>query len=213
MKIRFFSSKDRPKIHREKLYLNKVILAIIMVFAIFISSFNVSKASEPLYYYDKYRVDREYEKYLYERHKRSQGRLPIPRGAVCYVRYSFTNSGGVDFNPQTGKFTGWGETVVYDYFYDNYSDLYYVEPSGNVYYHIYFTDPNEPLLRERYADEYRSRITNGKRGSYMQTVTGTINQYPANGVHTDGYWYVRKGLVNNNPTITITTPYQNSYFV
>lgn len=47
------------------------------------------------------------------------------------------------------------------------------------------------------------------RGSLISTVTGTYDQYPSNGIHTDGYWYVRGSAVNNIPTppssITIPT--------
>lgn len=52
-------------------------------------------------------------------------------------------------------------------------------------------------------------------------VKGTINQsniiarentYPTDGLHTDGYWYVRKGLAGYSPEFTINAPLQNNIY-
>jgi len=52
------------------------------------------------------------------------------------------------------------------------------------------------------------------RGQLIQiNVIGTENQYPVNGLHTDGYWYVRTGFVNQAPRVSITSHVENKYFV
>lgn len=44
------------------------------------------------------------------------------------------------------------------------------------------------------------------KGTYIADVTSPPGAYPANGKHSDGYWYVYIGLVAPNPPITLTVP-------
>ena len=51
-----------------------------------------------------------------------------------------------------------------------------------------------------------------KKGTFIENVEAPPGKYPVDGPHTDGYWYTYVGLANNDPTITTTSPVQNSYF-
>lgn len=41
------------------------------------------------------------------------------------------------------------------------------------------------------------------KGSFIEAIIGTENQYPKNGVGADGYWYVRKDIANKPPAIIV----------
>lgn len=48
------------------------------------------------------------------------------------------------------------------------------------------------------------------RGTLIQSnIPAEDGTYPANGRHTDGYWYVKKGVANIAPTVTLTSPSNN----
>lgn len=67
-----------------------------------------------------------------------------------------------------------------------------------------------------YGDKYKKWTSNSQirkiKGSLIAGDIKLPSSYPVDGIHTDGYWYVRKGLVNKSPTLTLSTPTQNSYF-
>lgn len=52
--------------------------------------------------------------------------------------------------------------------------------------------------------------TSYSKGSLIQAnILAEDGTYPANGRHTDGYWYVKKGVANTAPTVTLTSPTNN----
>lgn len=202
----------------QNIHFGKIILTFMLVGMMILGNVEPVKASEPLYYYEKYYVNTKYElvygteeekKLLsYRRYLGAGGQYYGSYGVTTYSTYSIQSDGTVKLGGDTGVigFAGGGK-----YFYSSsvpYEIVGHVrtstEPGGNsgeysVYYHERVRSMSTKTVKEK--------------GSYHSKVTGTYNQYPANGVHTDGYWYVRKGLVNNNPTLSISTPTENSYFV
>ena len=213
MKIPNLRAKFKPKGCKGNIHFGKIILALMLVGMMILGNVEPVKASEPLYYYDRYYLNYEYEEYTYWKNNPPVNYGPIPRDALCYVKYMYTNSGGVTLDTKTGKFTGWGETKRYDPSSNFNYTLYYVE-SPDTYYMIE-SERNEHGMQYHYHYQIKSRkkYDTTSKGNKAGTVKGTINQYPSNGPHTDGYWYVRKGLVNNNPTLSISSPSENSYFV
>lgn len=55
-----------------------------------------------------------------------------------------------------------------------------------------------PIYETRYTTTY-------SKGSYIGAVTAAANAYTNNARNPDGYWYVRKGLANKVPTVTLST--------
>jgi len=47
---------------------------------------------------------------------------------------------------------------------------------------------------------------------HTENVIGTATQYPVNGLHTDGFWYVRTSIVNQAPQLSINSHAENKYF-
>ncbi|MBU5676759.1 hypothetical protein KQI88_10040 [Alkaliphilus sp. MSJ-5] len=166
------------------------------------------------YYYDKYEVKTENKYYMKQIDGRevSEGNWfswgGPDDGYLSDVLHGYKE---YSFDEGTGRFSGVGtlyggskspladgtkleDLILYSipsrhsnrvlYVYDDYRD--YGNGHGIVY--------------KKY---YQSELTTVyKKGSYISRVTGTANQYPMDGKHSDGYWYVRKGLVNSTPTIS-----------
>lgn len=82
------------------------------------------------------------------------------------------------------------------------------------YYRIDELDPNSQY--GGVSGKQLKAIQN--RGNYITTVIAEDGAFPANGPHTDGYWYVRKTAANSAPTIVISSPadaqtlYENEVF-
>lgn len=58
-------------------------------------------------------------------------------------------------------------------------------------------------FREYKTDQISTQETYYTRGSLVQSnIVAENGTYPANGRHTDGFWYVRKTVANQNPVIT-----------
>lgn len=51
----------------------------------------------------------------------------------------------------------------------------------------------------------RTRKTNYSKGSYIETLEAEDGIYPDNG-HQGGYWYVKIGTANDEPTLSLNTP-------
>lgn len=178
-----------------KIPFGKVILTLVMVSMMVFGSIGTAQASEPLYYYDKYSI----EKYDFSYTTSTEHECGITHG-VLYRDYRFDRDKGLFYVMNKANSNAMGDRVY------NGSELgsRYMTRYDITGYNKYGTcfDITE------YSVTYKER-----KGSYIETITGSINQYPSNGIYyTDGYWYVRKGLVNNNPIIDITTPSGNDYF-
>lgn len=102
----------------------------------------------------------------------------------CYTSYTFdTNSGNYSFS-------GWEQPPVY-YGYTNVSGYYYngYELTRTEGYRIISSQRATSNAYGRAMQSYA--VSQQVRGSYVDTVYGSVaSQYPIDGIHTDGYWYV-----------------------
>jgi len=161
----------------------------------------------PQYYFDKYNVDakRTYQDtapwtYSYETETTVEG-----------LRKNYI------FDPETNKYILgelWGpgvsitdKALIYNAAFDgSYLTLYELPAfsgTGN-------TSTRYKLVKvyTKYADK-NTFTTQDARGSLVQTgVIGSATAYPADGRHTDGFWYVRKSRVNQSiaPPTPFTSP-------
>ena len=96
------------------------------------------------------------------------------------------------FNPVSGTYTiptgGWSI--------DNYGSKVIggILCSRAVFTYVRWTstEPDDPFPYQIYGKGYIISI-NWVKGSYVGTVEAIDGTYPTNGLHTDGYWYVRVG--------------------
>lgn len=134
-----------------------------------IAAFNGSSQSNE-YSYEKYTVSQTsgYEKYV-----KSTTSVGIGCG---YAYYSFNSS--------TGKFSVSGESKC------SYSGTRYSLNGNDLWANaVYSTWGGTRTV-------YGSRaVSTETKGTLVGTVMGTSSQYPANGKHSDGYWYVKKSAV------------------
>ena len=113
-----------------------------------------------------------------------------------------TAGSGYTINANTGAFTltGLGHS---DYmlgnmrFNNRWSDcpyFYFVDDPSVLYKITRVTDAdNQVKAKAYYVEMLISSTTSQTQGSYISDVTAeTENAYPANGIHTDGYWYVKQ---------------------
>jgi hypothetical protein len=112
----------------------------------------------------------------------------------AYPGYSFDEKTGVFSLTGTKKTYKW-EELYNQYIYKN--DMY-DNPKTLVSYTANGGSRNEYACVE-YGNKDTGRV---ERGKLIQTgIIAESGTYPINGVHSDGYWYVRGALVNTPPTI------------
>ena len=187
MKIPNLRAKFKPKGCKGNIHFGKIVLTFMLVCMMTLGNVEPVKASEPLYYYDVYSVNSEYEKYVHKTYRQPVDSIPVSRGTMCY-REGLSGRVDVQFNKYTGKFTITGDRWV-EYDAGSFYGYYYCKiGDGEGYYLIW----NEKSWYH-YAQEIRAKKTNETKGSYLRTITGTTNQYPVNGVK-GSHWYVRKGV-------------------
>lgn len=167
----------------------------------------------PQYYYDKYNVDakRTYQdtapwEYVYD-----------DSVTPSLARKAF------GFNPTTNKYylgELWGENVsitdqalIYNYAFDGSYVTRYQLPTFSGTGSSSHTYTGAKVFF-KYASK-NTYTTQDVRGSLVQTgVIGSATAYPADGRHTDGFWYVRKSRVNQSiaPPTPFTSPIQGKKF-
>ncbi|WP_431810797.1 hypothetical protein [Lysinibacillus capsici] len=167
----------------------------------------------PQYYYDKYNVDakRTYQdtapwEYVYD-----------DSVTPSLARKAF------GFNPATNKYylgELWGENVsitdqalIYNYAFDGSYVTRYQLPAFSGTGSSSHTYTGAKVFF-KYASK-NTYTTQDVRGSLVQTgVIGSATAYPADGRHTDGFWYVRKSRVNLSiaPPTPFTSPIQGKKF-
>src|SRR5690606_23910968 len=81
--------------------------------------------------------------------------------------------------------------------------------SGKLYYYLGYYDVSNPPSMIPKWDEYiyepSKNTTVTEKGSLTQSnIVAVDGTYPDDGVHTDGYWYVKKGLTSNSPVLTLS---------
>ena len=236
MKMAIFKDKKSKNSSRLNIHFGKIILIMLVVLGqVLVVGNNEVEASETLYYYDV----KMYDQYggLSKNHNSSidppgtyyVGRdglrrklysegweinnisldvkaskiLTDSQGNTIYY-YSFLQRneyGKSEYDMKVFAYSPYSKTSVYqgDY-YDNFEGYSYEVKKVFAYIQTYhFWETGTPPA--------------GPRG-VIRTIENVIlpSNYPVNGIHTDGLWYVRKGPVNQAPTITVISPSGNSYF-
>ena len=195
-----------------------------------------AQAASVNYYYDKYTVGTEW--YLDQSHETSPVLIhPIygyDTSQVCwdgndYSNYfDYTIYGPLRVNSSTGyvNFTigdSYRPTdgLKYgDYFYTRTlyrttdgtlvsNDLREPFRPGEIIYRYMFSYSSHPYAYGYYAGYSQSLQREVKNTLLQSNLIAPDGTYPDDGVHTDGYWYVKKGIANQNPTINIISPSQN----
>lgn len=122
-----------------------------------------------------------------------------------YVEQGFQYSGypGYNINGVSGGVSMRGDlSVVTIPHGSGTSVLYGTTGSFDLFRKGYFgTATGSPGYGYVYRED-KAIITQTKaiRASFIDTIISGENQYPENGVHTDGYWYVRGNKINQPPT-------------
>jgi chitodextrinase len=205
------------KVFFENINLSRVLAKIIVVFIVFNSIYipygiykkaeAVADPSDCLYYYDVYNADSYVE---------------------TITRYVDDNWFGQDDDDKPWRFCGY-----YGYELSNgrastrrYSRICISSTKIGNSHPMYKVYEDGKEVHEYYANTYRSgcksfivryrvyevdTVTRYKRGSYKYRITGTASRYPSNG-KSGSYWYVRRGIADVIPTLTINTPTENEYF-
>lgn len=166
-----------------------------------------------LYYYDKYNPLYSYSEGPREDTTFS-GSEPKANNGKIFKSYSFDKA--------TGMYGTTGESVLTKDaiglpgpFYDVTSN----EPGVLKSFISVENDTNDRVFYRfwKYLPSKSIKKLEG-RGTLGETNIAAENgTYPTNGLHVDGFWYVRKGLVNQAPTITLATTdnrtlYENDTF-
>ncbi|SHH58869.1 hypothetical protein [Sporanaerobacter acetigenes] len=181
-----------------KIPFGKVILTLVMVSMMVFGSIGTAQASEPLYYYEKYNLIR------YDNDRSVNDGDLLKKNSSNYSIYLYRD---YYFSSTEGYQGTNGERV----FWADISGNYYYVTSTKVQKYSFATRHSDGDFDYYYETIRKCDIITPRKGSFVGTVTGTINQYPSDGLQGD-YWYVRKGLVNNNPTLTLSNPGENDYF-
>lgn len=164
----------------------KRILSMMLAVAIVISGFMVppkaSAAPVRVTVWDKYDTKMVWTDGDWEYQGFSGG------SAWGYPGYRITSSGQFEL---TGEW-GIGDGYRYEFWSNGWLNRYQsgVEMVGSNWqsgYHWWY---------QRYAKQVKAR------GNLIQS--NLVGAYPDNGLHTDGYWYVKKTINNNIPAITIS---------
>ena len=231
MKMAILSSKKRLKRPLGNIHFGKIILIMLLILGqVFTVNINKVEASGQLYYYDKYfHVEKVYSY--------GPGTEDFRNGILSITLYDYEGEGSYSEIP-INAYVELLETGFVDgknvYIYRVLDIDSYRNPS--TYYHYVYTNKPYTLLKNQtlynqsrqfwdtwifMGDIYRfefieagtQQYSISDRSKYLiQKDLILPSTYPNDGLHSDGLWYVRKGLANTIPTITTTSPVQNSYF-
>jgi len=145
------------------------------------------------YYYDKYTAIRTVDSYSGRTGLTNQGQDPNSKlnGLTVYQDYSFSSTKG---------FVGIGPTLVGGPYFNN-GNYYVVSPTKAASRYIYYDGSAEMYY---HYDLCVENLSDWKKGTILQQNIVAVNgTYPTDGRHTDGYWYIKKAVVNNSPSITL----------
>lgn len=148
------------------------------------------------YYYDKYNaviVSRTYSEGSWGAETPNNS---APYGSTVYPTYEFSPSKGFTL-------TGTPKQVKNS---SNPSNHYSGGATSLTQYSTMTNDIEVEAWQGKAKTKYASVSNTYGKGSLVQSnITAEDGTYPANGRHTDGFWYVRKGVTNQNPVITPST--------
>ena len=211
-------------------YLKRITIGVLAIFMMFISinlnnghfldfGQEVKAAGEP-YYYDKYTVGSEWyldTSSLFTPDIYNQSVVSLDSDTLINLEST------ISVDATTGRlYLRYNNGYPVDWL--NSGKYYYFGGPDTWPYEIPYLEPGQGIARYMYDSKYTSggeypRTTlyayfAGYAYSKQREIRGTLVQadliayegtYPINGKHTDGYWYVKKGIANQNPIITPST--------
>ncbi len=154
--------------------------------------------SNPLYYYDKYRVGINYYNYRNPSSNFSYSYTTSEKSLSSGSTISIAGTTSYGFNSTSGFYgTGSSVTLTQSTISNGYT-RYYASGSSISQHKIVNkrTSGSTVYWKEEVYVMSCQYDTSYTRGAFIETVTAITGQYPNNGRHTDGYWYVRRELVS-----------------
>ncbi|MGG3278961.1 fibronectin type III domain-containing protein [Paenibacillus solani] len=149
----------------------------------------------PLYYWDKYSVK-----------DKKEFKLEYGKQDILYHReiWAYTN---YNFDKETGRWELLGGTLVLPGMYT----MHYIERGGVLntlnYLGVLFNpDTRENEYAWQYSRNEVKEVSTGEKikdSLLVENIIDLDGTYPDNGLHTDGYWYVKKATNNRVPILTI----------
>jgi hypothetical protein len=182
------------------------VITFILLLTIFISvSFGIQKSGLSAKFGQEVKGETDTIYYSYDRYS-------VNKESYSYNIFTISESGGISYNRDFCTFRLEGQKLIY-YFFDERSgyptikswdlkEIYQTYIDIEIY-DTYSVDGHE----DSYGDHVPPKAycsLRGKKFSKGPIVVSNIaapdGTYPDNGIHTDGYWYVKKGLADNIPT-------------
>jgi hypothetical protein len=163
--------------------------------------------AETMYYYDKYRVvtetryregDWRFSEWI------SYRQMKEDEGSMYRTKSGFTS---YTFNDIRNSWSMAGRSDEVGYY--NHGTIYYINGSGNKtkLWRVEFDNSGRWTYRKEISDNTTYLFQS--RGSLVGRIIAADGKYPENGVHTDGYWYIKGGLANASPNLVINHPILN----
>ncbi len=175
--------------------------------SVFIQGGNIANGASESYYYDKYTV---VPKYNFRVENSASPDKPLGYG--YYTSKQVEGYNQYKFNSRTGKFS-YDEAFKVLYADDDLTRPIYQDFGSRMCVCTSTSYQNSQKEWRTYYYMLETYLEGEQPGDIIvENLIAPNNTYPENGKHTDGYWYIKKGIVNRNPTITISSPVQNASF-
>lgn len=153
------------------------------------------RASGKMYYYDKYNVKTEYR---VESQGKKEAHYTIVSGSrIYYKNYTIDVDGNFVGGDRLYAYVSKALDKGYCYDYRTSNTFYYV------YYFIDFTPDESASIY--LVEEFRIVPYQGRGSLKESNIIAADGTYPDNGIHSDGFWYVKKEAVNNAPVLVSLT--------
>ena len=150
------------------------------------------------YFYDKHQIAKKETIYIIS----NQTYAWVANHSTFYRYLNSNNFGRIQFSDQHD--TGTPTNPYYTFNKTN--------PLSNQMYRYDTFRPNDrywqynfDVANKSYTEKQLEIRVSEEKGALIETVAAEDGTYPNDGIK-DGFWYVRKGLANHPPTITLTTP-------
>ena len=173
----------------------------------------VEASNELLYYYDKYEVQTIWEENTEWVFKWTNEDV----SCRCYddrKEWDATGYASYDFDKFNNKYTVsneielglWGGLTVYKVKGDK---LYKYITTGHRWYEREegsYRVAGYMVVGDMYERDTTKNVQTKEKGKLLTANLKAIDKtYPNDGIHSDGFWYVKKGIVNNLPTVSLST--------
>src|SRR5690606_16735438 len=114
------------------------------------------------------------------------------------------------FNPIVNDWNLLGSSKTVGYY--NHGFIYYTSGSGNKtrLWQVEFDSSGRRTHCKVLSDS--TKYSHKSKGNFVERISALDGRYPINGLHTDGYWYIKGGLANINPELIEVSLSENRYF-